>query len=1046
MSGSASAAGGFEVPQPILNGPFDPPAEHWLLREGEPPKRLPGRRAAGYWYRDPKGGVQDSGGSRGVWRDMALVNTIRARMAEWQAAGRPGVTRTTAELMAWWEREGRQPRLFFAQREAAETVIFLAEARADFLQGLVVPPDEPSEDRKAAGFAAFRRHCAKMATGSGKSTVAGMLAAWSILNKQADRGDARFSDTVLIVCPNVTIRTRLGELDPQQGEASLYRTRDLVPPGMMDDLKRGRVIIRNWHDFEQRQPGGARVDRRGVPEVRTEWITIAARTTSARGGRYFDLPAYEAGQASGALEVLKEERNADGSLKRAMIRSTRYVESDTALVARVLGRSGSRQNILVINDEAHHAYRIPPKVEEENQELDLDEDDAEEEEISRKEATIWVEGLDRIHKVRGINQCIDLSATPYFLGRMGDATNTVFPWVVSDFSLTDAIESGLVKVPQLVARDSTGQAMPAFFNIWKWLLPKLTARERGTKRGSPQPEAILKWAHHSIATLGGMWAQDLDRLATGDDPRPPVFILVAKNKRIARALYEWIGEDKPPPAVPKLGVPHLMNTADRVVTIRVDTGVVHETDSGNAKSDDSAWMRLTLDTVGKRQWPQDAQGRPIYPDGFEALAAKLGRPLHPPGRDVRCIVSVGMLTEGWDCNTVSHVIGLRPFQSQLLCEQVVGRALRRRSYDLGEDGKLAEEEAYVFGVPFEVVPFKATGSTPKQKPKQRRIYAVPEKAAYAITIPRVMGYAIGVRNRVTVPDWSTVASLTIDPMAIPPESQLAAMLNQGRPSVSGPGGVRDANLSAFRASRREQELCFQMAAALTRQYVTQATCEAPPHVLFPQVLAIVRRYHAEKVQPVPPAAKLDAFLSPYWGWIIERLAAAIQPDTAAGEAPELPDIDRDHPTATVDISVFTTKDVREVVHSHVNLAVHDTANWEQTATYHLDKHPMVRAFVKNHGLNFVIPYQHNGESHDYVPDFVARLAGDGERYLITEVKGADWDGLTEVKAQAAQRWCAAINATGEFGRWDYLLAMKVGDLVQHLDALATDAGAVTQHA
>jgi hypothetical protein len=272
--------------------------------------------------------------------------------------------------------------------------------------------------------------------------------------------------------------------------------------------------------------------------------------------------------------------------------------------------------------------------------------------------------------------------------RMGDATNTVFPWVVCDFGLTDAIESGLVKVPQLVAKDPSGQLLGAYFNIWAWIMPKLTAQERGTKRGSPKPEAILKYAHSPIAILGGMWSALLDEWAASDDPRPPVFILVAKNKKIAKALHEWIGDDIRPPGIAPLNVPALKNTDGKVVTIRVDTGVVHETDSGNAKSDESAWMRFTLDTVGRMAWPTDAQARPIYPEGFETLADKLKRPLHPPGRDVRCIVSVGMLTEGWDCNTVTHVVGLRPFQSQLLCEQVVGRALRRRSYDIGADGRL----------------------------------------------------------------------------------------------------------------------------------------------------------------------------------------------------------------------------------------------------------------------------------------------------------------------------------------------------------------------
>ena len=148
----------------------------------------------------------------------------------------------------------------------------------------------------------------------------------------------------------------------------------------------------------------------------------------------------------------------------------------------------------------------------------------------------------------------------------------------------------------------------------------------------------------------------------------------------------------------------MRNTDGDNYTIRVDSKVVQESDGGEARSDADRWMRLTLDTIGKTAWPQDTQGHPLYPEGFEILAQKRGKPLHPPGRDVRCIVSVGMLTEGWDCNTVTHIIGLRPFMSQLLCEQVVGRGLRRLSYAVEENGRLSEEVAKIFGVPFEVIP------------------------------------------------------------------------------------------------------------------------------------------------------------------------------------------------------------------------------------------------------------------------------------------------------------------------------------------------------
>ena len=407
--------------------------------------------------------------------------------------------------------------------------------------------------------------------------------------------------------------------------------------------------------------------------------------------------------AAGLIKVLSEEKDKEGNLKRVRIESYKYVESDTAVVNRVIGKEvGGKQNILVFNDEAHHAYRIRQA------ENGDDEEDEDETEQFFKEATVWVDGLDRVHKSRGINFCVDLSATPYFLGRVGQETNRTFPWVVSDFGLTDAIESGLTKIPQLVVRDTTGNPVPSYFNIWRWILTKLTPSERGGKKANPKPEAVLKYASIPILMLAGLWKdlrKEWERDRAGD-PRPPVFIIVCKNTKIADVIYRWLGENDPPSGIPPAKIEGFLNTEERKNTIRVDSKVVAETDTGEAKSDENAWMRLTLDTVGKTEWPKDRQGRSIYPEGFEELAKKLERALHPPGRDVRCIVSVGMLTEGWDCNTVTHIVGLRPFMSQLLCEQVIGRGLRRSSYEVGDDGKLTEEVAKVFGVPFEIIPFK----------------------------------------------------------------------------------------------------------------------------------------------------------------------------------------------------------------------------------------------------------------------------------------------------------------------------------------------------
>lgn len=769
----------FEVDQPILNSPYYEPAEHWYIKEGCQPERKEGHRRAGYYYRDPKAPSGDSANeARGQWMELTLVNQIRDRVMEWRTLafrGEGGVTRTTQELLNYWQRDGRQHRLFFAQIEAVETIIFLNKARGDFLQGIDIPVDDLSDDRKTEGYSAFQRYACKMATGSGKTTVMGMLAAWSILNKVNDRTNAVYSDVVLIVCPNVTIRNRLQELDPSKGEASLYRTRDLVPQHLMPDLAKGRVLMTNWHIFEPQgvKAGGesAKVIKAGIPIRIKENITIGKETTTARGKRYLTLEDFRRQLGAGMLTIINEEKDKQGNLKKVFVESLKYVESDTSMVKRVLGREvGGKQNILVFNDEAHHAYRIS-RPEAEETEDDLFGEDEESEEFF-KEATVLIDDLVRIHKQRKINFCVDISATPYYLGRVGKETNRTFPWVVSDFGLTDAIESGLVKIPQLAVRDTSGAEIPYYFNIWHWILKQMTHAERGAKKSSPKPEAVLKYAHTPIAMLGGLW-EDMRKgwENNSEDPRPPVFIMVCKNTRIAKVIHEWLAEDNKPADIPSAGIAAFRNTEDTIYTIRVDSKVVHETDSDQNKGDESTWMRLSLDTVGKIAWPTDKQGRPLYPEGFEALAHKLKRPLHPPGRDIRCIVSVGMLTEGWDCNTVTHIVGLRPFMSQLLCEQVVGRGLRRKSDEIGMDERLTEEVAKVFGVPFEVIPFKEnSGGTITKPPKRYHVSAVPGKSRFEIKFPRVEGYRQAIRNRISV-DWNDVASLNPDPLKIPPEVQ-----------------------------------------------------------------------------------------------------------------------------------------------------------------------------------------------------------------------------------------------------------------------------------
>lgn len=410
----------------------------------------------------------------------------------------------------------------------------------------------------------------------------------------------------------------------------------------------------------------------------------------------------------------------------------------------------------------------------------------------------------------------------------------------------------------------------------------------------------------------------------------------------------------------------------------------------------------------------------------------------PPGRDIRCIVSVAMLAEGWDANTVTHIVGLRPFGSQLLCEQVVGRALRRKSYALNEDtGMFAEETAKVFGVPFELIPFKVSpaGPTPPT-PDPNHIYSVPEKAGYEITFPVVTGYHESGQFDVFV-DWDQVAKVTIDPKIIPQTVELTPLTTpEGALAAYGPGEKPVLSLKDWRRMFRDQQVAFKLAREIcTRWQSDNGAAAVPVQVLFPKVAFAAKRFLSEKLDRRGGSQPCDVLLvgetmQAAIGSLLEAIKkgsatasaeVAVIPQGAAGRG------------STLFVDFHTTKPIYPVTKCHLNAMVADTQKWEQSAAFLLDSHPGVTKWVKNDRLGFFIPYRNKGLPARYVTDFI--VVTDTGATLIVEIKGQLTDDA-DVKTKAAQRWVKAVNRLGQHGVWRYLLVTDPAGLGSVLDAYA----------
>ena len=921
------------VDNPILNSPFDEPSRYWAYQEGQP-VITEGRRPAGYYLK-----ARTHSGQAAMLEEefvtLDVVNTIRERVKHWRAAGYPGVSPITRRLLEHWNHPERERKLFFCQREAAETLIWLVEASPAERQGIALPKDN-----------GLTRYLCKMATGSGKTVVMGMVIAWQVLNKLANPQDRRFSDAVLVVCPNLTIKERLQVLLPWK-PGNYFERFDLLPMGMHEALQQAKIQITNWHLF---QPS-------------------------------------------------------DDSRTHSVVQ--RGPESDTAFCRRVLKEVGTKQNILVINDEAHHAYRPAPVPEEAKANL------TSEEIAEREEATVWVAGLDRIQKVRGINFCVDFSATPFYIRGSGYDEGSPFPWIISDFGLVDAIESGIVKIPRMPVDDNTGALIPQYFRLWEYINQQLPASERQTARRRAKPESVLREAEGALVTLASEWKKTFEEFQKVGSSVPPVMIVVCDNTDLAQLVHEHIASGRV--------LQEFANRDGADVTIRVDTKLLADAEStleGETRREAAERLRKTVDTVGKTEWEGEGD---------------------PPGKLIRCVVSVGMLNEGWDAQNVTQILGLRAFTSQLLCEQVIGRGLRRLNYDDFTEPEYVD----VYGVPFEVIPVKKKPLARSEVPKiSTLVRALPERKHLEITFPRVQSYVFDVRQRIRL-NLDGVPHLVVSPEEEPTEVTVKPSVGYrvGRPDRLGPGPEVIHNKNPFYAEQRLQRTVYELAAELTERLAQKRPEWQTRHILFPQVLRCVWEYLEERVTFKGDVAPEEIALLRYRQRILDRLSEAIEPDTDGGEPPLLPVLERFRPIgSTGDVLFRTARPTVGTTKSHISHVVFDAPVWEHSVAYALERIEEVIAYARNDHLGFAIPYTWQSQQHEYRPDYLVRLrcpgAPTGELKVILEVKGRETEEDRQ-KYVAAERWVKAVNNKGDLGRWAFVVVRDPATVASQLRNLST---------
>ena len=975
--------------QPILNSPYERPSRHWELDEdGQPTQRIvERRREAEFITPIPKPrrrrrsqaelmfdeNARKLEAERQQYELTQIINSVRQQVEQWRNLPNPSLWRVTPEtarlLQHWRHHQFSDIRPFFCQIEAVETAIWLSEvaprfgkAGKRFLDDLGKANNEANND--------LQRLALKLATGAGKTMVMAMLIAWQTINAVRHPQSRRFTRGFLVVTPGITIKDRLRVLQSNDPD-SYYQSRDLVPGDMLPDLEKAKIVITNYHAFKLRE-----------------------RLALSKGGR---------------------------SLLQGRGEPLTTLETEGQMLQRVMPELMGVKNILILNDEAHHCYRERPG---ETEEGALVGDDRKEAKKNTEAARLWISGLEIVSQKLGISRVMDLSATPFFLRGSGYAEGTLFHWTMCDFSLMDAIECGIVKLPRVpVADNIPGGDMPKFRNLWEHIRPKMPKKGRG-KGKTLDPLNLPVELQTALEALYGHYEKTFELMEKAGISVPPCFMVVCNNTSTSKLVYDYISgfqrENDDGSTTLENGRLELFRNFDgygnqfpRPRTLLIDSEQLESGDALDrnfrkmAADEIERFRREIIARTGDRHQAENISDQDLLREVMNTVGKQ-----DRLGEQIRCVVSVSMLTEGWDANTVSHVLGVRAFGTQLLCEQVVGRGLRRQSYDLNEEGLFDVEYADVLGVPFDFTakPVVAPPRPPRETVQVRAVR--PERDALEIRFPRVAGYRVELPEERLQAEFNDDSVLELTPDLIGPSKTLV----QG---IIGEGV--DLNLIHTDDLRRSTLLFYLTQRLLYTKWRDPG--DEPKLHLFGQLKRITKQWLDNYLVCKGGTYPAQLMYQELADMACERITISItQAEIGAIRAV----LDPYNPLgSTAHVNFTTSKTSHYKTDSrrcHVNWVVLDS-DWEAEFCRVAQSHPRVRAYVKNHNLGLEVPYRYGSHTRTYIPDFIVCVddghGDDDLLHLIVEIKGYRREDAKVKKATMDTYWVPGVNHHGHYGRWAF---------------------------